>query len=163
MRRADYSRPDGLLSIEPFGESGPCKSQRRWVGWRVNPRLEAAPPSLPTRTTIQIPFPAHTLAASGLRSGSRLEPTPSPAPGTTQPAEQVSWRHAPRGACIRRMPGASAYVNGSVPAQAPRPRSRRPSRRAVTRQAPGREQLLHSAVGESGSYRLVLFQRIYWI
>jgi hypothetical protein len=48
---------------------------------------------------------ATQVAASGLRPRSRLMPTPSPAPGSAQPAGRVSWRHAPRGACIRRMLG----------------------------------------------------------
>ncbi len=48
---------------------------------------------------------ATQVTASGLRPRSRRMPTLSPAPGTAQPAERVSWRHAPRGACIRRMLG----------------------------------------------------------
>jgi hypothetical protein len=48
---------------------------------------------------------ATQVAARGLRPRSRRRPTPSPAPGTAQPAERVSWRHAPRGACIRRRLG----------------------------------------------------------
>jgi hypothetical protein len=119
---ARQGRLRGLPCWRPFRSMPPGASPRgkRACGPRRPPARPGAGGSLRRHTTIQIPFPANPLAARGLRPRSRLEPTPSPAPGTAQPAERVSWPQAPRGACIRRMPGASAYVNGIVRRQASR-------------------------------------------
>ncbi len=87
MRRADYSRPDGLLSIEPFGESGPWKSQRRWVGWRLKAAPTAAgacgrrAPARSLRSRARAWRLRHHACLRGLRGPQALQPR-GDAPGS---------------------------------------------------------------------------------